>query len=131
LFDFGSDTLVPLTTGEEYFSFIIPMVLTFGLGFELPIVILAAFGIVAPAFLSKYRRHAILLIVLVGAFLTPRDAVATTIALSVPVYALYELSVIASHVVYKRSLRGAVLALLLAIGATLLVYKKRPSAQVI
>ena len=56
------------------------MVLTFGVSFELPIVVLAlaALGIVTPQFLSKYRRHAVVLIVIIGAFLTPGDLVWTT-----------------------------------------------------
>lgn len=107
LFSFGGPSLVPLITAEDYFSFIFAMVLTFGVSFELPIVILAlaALGIVTPQFLSKYRRHAIVLIVIIGAFLTPGDMVWTTIALSVPLYGLYELSVLAAYVIHRRKQR--------------------------
>jgi len=107
LFSFAGPSLVPLITAEDYFSFIFAMVLTFGVSFELPIVILAlaALGIVTPMFLTKYRRHAIVLIVIVGAFLTPSDMVWTTIALSVPLYGLYELSVLAAYVIYRRKMR--------------------------
>jgi Sec-independent protein secretion pathway component TatC len=45
------------------------------------------------------------LIVIAGAFLTPGDMVWTTIALSVPLYALYELSVLAATVIYRRKRR--------------------------
>jgi sec-independent protein translocase protein TatC len=109
LFGFAGPSLVPLITAEDYFSFIFAMVLTFGVSFELPIVILAlaALGIVTPQFLSKYRRHAVVLIVIIGAFLTPGDMVWTTIALSVPLYALYELSVLAAYVIYRRKNRRA------------------------
>ena len=87
---------MPLITAEEYFGFLFAMVLTFGISFELPIVVLAlaALDIVTPQFLSKYRRHAIVAIIVIGAFLTPGDLVWTTIALAVPLYALYELSVV-------------------------------------
>jgi len=107
LFSFAGPSLVPLITAEDYFSFIFAMVLTFGVSFELPIVILAlaTLGIVTPMFLTKYRRHAIVLIVIVGAFLTPGDMVWTTIALSVPLYGLYELSVLAAYVIYRRKMR--------------------------
>jgi sec-independent protein translocase protein TatC len=107
LFSFGGPSLVPLITAEDYFSFIFAMVLTFGVSFELPIVILAlaTLGIVTPMFLTKYRRHAIVLIVIVGAFLTPGDMVWTTIALSVPLYGLYELSVLAAYVIHRRKMR--------------------------
>ncbi|HTJ23154.1 MAG TPA: twin-arginine translocase subunit TatC [Gemmatimonadaceae bacterium] len=104
LFGFAGPSLVPLITAEDYFSFIFAMVLTFGVSFELPIVILAlaALGIVTPAFLSKYRRHAVVLIIIIGAFLTPGDLVWTTVALSVPLYMLYELSVFAARLIYRR-----------------------------
>jgi sec-independent protein translocase protein TatC len=80
------------------------MSLAFGLAFELPIVILAltALGIVTPQFLRKYRRHAIVLCVFVGAFLTPGDLVWTTLAMAVPLYLLYELSIVLSGIVYRR-----------------------------
>jgi sec-independent protein translocase protein TatC len=104
LFGFAGPSLVPLITAEDYFSFIFAMVLTFGLSFELPIVVLAlaALGIVTPQLLSKYRRHAVVVIVIIGAFLTPGDMVWTTIALAVPLYLLYELSVLAAYMIYRR-----------------------------
>jgi sec-independent protein translocase protein TatC len=107
LFGFAGPSLVPLITAEDYFSFVFSMVLTFGVSFELPIVVLAlaALGIVTPQFLSKYRRHAVVLIVIIGAFLTPGDLIWTTVALSVPLYGLYELSVLAAHVIYRRRQR--------------------------
>ena len=107
LMGFGTESMVPLITAEEYFGFVFAMVLTFGLSFELPIVVfaLAALGLVTPQFLAKYRRHAIVLIVIAGAFLTPGDLVWTTIALAVPLYGLYELSVLASFVIDRRRKR--------------------------
>jgi sec-independent protein translocase protein TatC len=107
LLDFGTTTMVPLITAEEYFGFVFAMVLTFGVSFELPIVILAlsALGIVTPQFLSRYRRHAVVIIVIIGAFLTPGDLIWTTIALAVPLYMLYELSVAASYIIYRRKQR--------------------------
>jgi sec-independent protein translocase protein TatC len=107
LMGFAGKSLVPLITAEEYFSFAFAMVLTFGISFELPIVVLAlaVLGIVTPQFLSKYRRHAIVLIVIIGAFLTPGDMVWTTVWLSVPLYGLYELSVVLAYIIYRRKQR--------------------------
>ena len=104
LFNFAGPSLVPLITAEDYFNFLMAMVLTFGVSFELPIVIcaLAALNIVTPQFLNKYRRHALVLIIIIGAFLTPGDMVWTTVALAVPLYALYELSVLAATLIYRR-----------------------------
>jgi sec-independent protein translocase protein TatC len=107
LMGFGTESMVPLITAEEYFGFVFAMVLTFGLSFELPIVVfaLAALGLVTPQFLAKYRRHAIVLIVIAGAFLTPGDLVWTTIALAVPLYGLYELSVLGAFFIDRRRKR--------------------------
>ena len=107
LMGFGTESMVPLITAEEYFGFVFAMVLTFGLSFELPIVVfaLAALGLVTPQFLAKYRRHAIVLIVIAGAFLTPGDLVWTTIALAVPLYGLYELSVLGAFLIDRRRKR--------------------------
>lgn len=113
LFGFSGPSLVPLITAEDYFGYLFTMILTFGLSFELPIVILAlsTLGIVTPSFLRKYRRHTIVLIVAASAVLTPGDAVSTAIALSLPLYALFELSVLVATVVDKKRQRSAELRL--------------------
>ena len=55
-----------------------------------------------PAFLNKFSRHAFVVCVFIGAFLTPGDAVMATIAMAVPLYMLYELSVFLSYFVKRR-----------------------------
>ena len=107
LLGFGTETMLPMITAREYFSFVFAMVLAFGVCFELPIVVLAlsALGIVTPQVLSKFRRHALVLIIIVGAFLTPGDLIWSTIALAVPLYLLFEISVAASYVIYRRKKR--------------------------
>ena len=112
---FGS--LETLITAENYFGFVFSMVLTFGVAFELPVVVLllAAIGLVTPQLLNRYRRHALVAIVVLAAFLTPGDIWMSTIALSVPLYALYEVSVLVSYVIWRhRATDGDALALLLA-----------------
>lgn len=96
--------LDPMITGENYFGFLFSTVLTFGLAFELPVVVLllAAAGLVTPEFLSRYRRHAIVFIVVASAFLTPGDFAWGTIALSISLYALYEVSVLLARVIWSR-----------------------------
>lgn len=107
LMSFGGPSLEPMITASEYFGFAISMTLAFGICFELPIVIisLALLGIVTPKVLNKYRRHAIVVCVIIGAFLTPGDLVWTTIAMAVPLYLLYEVSVVLTIVIYRRRLR--------------------------
>lgn len=103
----GTTGLEAMITAREYFSFAISMSLTFGLVFELPIVILAltALGIITPAFLNAYRRHAIVLCIVGAAFVTPGADPTSLFALAIPLYFLFELSVVLSTAVYKRRLR--------------------------
>jgi sec-independent protein translocase protein TatC len=109
LLSFQTQALEPMITANDYFSFATSMALAFGLCFELPIVILAlaALGLVTPQLLNKYRRHAVVVCVIIGAFLTPGDLVWTTIAMSVPLYLLYELSVLLTYLVARRRARRA------------------------
>ncbi|HEX6535077.1 MAG TPA: twin-arginine translocase subunit TatC [Gemmatimonadaceae bacterium] len=107
LMGFQTQALEPMITASEYFNFATSMALAFGLCFELPIVILAlaALGIVTPQFLNRYRRHAIVVCVIIGAFLTPGDLIWTTVAMAVPLYFLFEMSVALTWVVYRRRQR--------------------------
>ena len=107
LMSFGTAALEPMITASEYFGFAISMTLAFGICFELPIVIvsMALLGIVTPKFLNKFRRHAIVVCVIIGAFLTPGDLVWTTLAMAVPLYFLYEVSVLLTIIIYRRRLR--------------------------
>lgn len=102
-----STALTPMISASEYFDFAITMSLIFGIVFELPIAILllTALGLVNPKFLAKYRRHAIVLCVVAAAFITPGADPTSLFALSVPLYVLYEVSVMASRVVYNRRLK--------------------------
>ncbi|HVD60336.1 MAG TPA: twin-arginine translocase subunit TatC [Gemmatimonadaceae bacterium] len=101
---FESNALTPMIEATEYFGFVFSMMLAFGVAFELPIAILllSALGIVNPKFLSRYRRHAIVITVVVAAFITPDASPTTLFALSVPLYLLYELGVALSYSVTRR-----------------------------
>ena len=101
---FESASLRPMIEATEYFDFALSMMLAFGLAFELPIAILllSALGIVKPEFLSKYRRHAIILTVIASAFITPDASPTTLFALAFPLYMLYELGVALSFFVTRK-----------------------------
>jgi sec-independent protein translocase protein TatC len=107
LFGIQSASIAPMLSATEYFDFAFGMALAFGAVFELPILILAltALGIVSPALLNRFRRHAIVGCVVVAAFITPGGDPTSLLALSIPLYVLYELSVVLSIVVYKRRMR--------------------------
>jgi sec-independent protein translocase protein TatC len=101
---FESSALTPMIEATQYFDFAFSMMLAFGVAFELPIAILllSALGIIKPQFLSRYRRHAIVVTVTVAAFITPDASPTTLFALSVPLYLLYELGVALSYLVTRR-----------------------------
>jgi sec-independent protein translocase protein TatC len=107
LLSFQSSAIEPMLTVSGYFSFAISMALTFGIVFELPMVILAltAVGIVTPKFLNTYRRHAVVLCVVGAAVVTPGADPTSLFALAVPLYFLFELSVILSTVIYRQRQR--------------------------
>jgi len=96
-----------MLTVSEYFGFLFAVSLAFGAMFELPIVILAltAIGVVTPQFLTKYRRHAIVATLIICEIVTPGDFIISTLMLWIPVYGLYELSIIVSRFVYKARLK--------------------------
>ena len=62
---------------------------------------MTALGIVTPAFLARYRRHAILICVVAAAFITPGADPYSLFALTVPLYLLYELSVFVARFIFK------------------------------
>ncbi|MGH7654284.1 MAG: twin-arginine translocase subunit TatC [Gemmatimonadaceae bacterium] len=96
-----------MLTVSEYFGFLFAVSLAFGAMFELPIVILAltAIGLVTPQFLTKYRRHAIVGTLIICEIVTPGDFIISTLMLWIPVYGLYEVSIIVSRFVYKARLK--------------------------
>jgi len=95
--------LQPLITAGDYFGFIIFISLAFGAVFELPILVLVltALGLVTPQALARVRRWAIVISLVVCEIITPGDLVISTLMLWVPVYGLYELSIVVSWVVYR------------------------------
>ena len=99
--------LTPMITASDYFGFAVSMSLMFGVAFELPIAILAltALGIVTPDMLVKFRRHAAVAVLVLSAFVTPGSDPTSLVALAVPLYFLYELSVVMSKALHKRQRR--------------------------
>ena len=88
---------------SEYVSFIGSMVLSFGVAFELPIVvtILASMGIVTGSGLARVRGIAILLIFIAAAIITPPDVV-SQVLLGIPMVLLFELSILLAKGQEKR-----------------------------
>lgn len=90
-------------TVESYIGFVTMLTLATGIIFELPIIIyfLAKIGLVTAAFLSKYRRYALLIIVILAAIVTPPD-VSSQILMSIPLAILYEVGIVIAKRVERR-----------------------------
>lgn len=88
---------------QSYIGMIKTSVIACGLIFEMPIIIyfLSKVGLVTPEFLRKYRKYAIVLILVVAAIVTPPDVV-SQIVVSIPLLILYEISIFISAVVIKN-----------------------------
>ena len=105
LLSFSTDFIVPAISLGRYVSFVGVLTFAFGAIFEIPLVILflARLGIVTPAFLSTKRRHAVVIIFILAAILTPPDVI-TQCLMAGPLMILYELSVFFSKLACKRSI---------------------------
>src|SRR5256714_3779397 len=104
LMSIESTALTPMISATEYFDFAISMCVAFGLVFEVPIAILAltVLGIITPRFLSRYRRHAVIVCLVAAAFITPGADPYSLFALAIPLYVLYEVSVFVAIFAYRK-----------------------------
>jgi len=86
-----------------YFNFVTWLMIGSGLIFELPVLvfILSLFGLLTPEFMGHYRKHAIVIILVLSAFITPPDPV-SLVLMSIPLLLLYELSIGVSWLVNRR-----------------------------
>ncbi len=101
-----SDRIENIYTIDSYMSTIISTVFYTGLFFLLPIVtyFLTKVGLFDSAFLKKYRRHAIVIILILSAIITPPDWI-TQIIVSVPLLLLYEVGILVAIRVEKNALK--------------------------
>lgn len=93
--------LTPQWRINYYLSFVLGLCAVFGLTFELPLVvtILAQIGIASPEFLRQKRSYVIVALVILSALLTPPDVI-TQLMMTIPVWLLYELSILLAGLVY-------------------------------
>ncbi len=102
---FGSEAIKNEFAIDEYMSIIISIMLGSGLVFELPMIsfFLTKLGILTPEFMKKYRRHAIVVIFVASAFLTPGTDPVSQMILAVPLLLLYEISIIISKLSVRKN----------------------------
>lgn len=84
-----------MITLNSYTDMLLTMTLLMGVLFELPIMswFLAKLGLLNSEFMKKYRRHAFVAILIIGAVITPTTDIFTLLVVSVPIYLLYEASI--------------------------------------
>ncbi len=102
---FGSKEIINQFAIDEYMSIIISVMLAAGLIFELPMIsfFLSKLGILTPEFMRKYRKHAIVVIMVAAAILTPGTDPVSQVILAVPLVLLYEISILISKLSTKKS----------------------------
>lgn len=102
---FGTEAIENNFAIDEYFSIIISIMLGAGLVFELPMLsfFLSKIGILSPKLMRKFRKHALVAILVISAFLTPGTDPVSQIVLAVPLVLLYEISIFVSKVSQKKS----------------------------
>lgn len=95
---FGTQAITNNIAVDEYFGFVISVMLAAGIVFELPMVsfFLSKLGILTPKFMRRYRKHAIVIILLLAGILTPSPDVTSQLLLGIPLLILYEVSIIIS-----------------------------------
>lgn len=100
---FATDTLQPMLSVREYLSFATNLVLSSGVAFDFPVVVVAAvaMGVVRTATLARFRRHAYIAIFVIAAVLTPPD-ISSQFLLAVPMLGLFEGSLIVAKFFEKK-----------------------------
>jgi sec-independent protein translocase protein TatC len=91
---------------SSYISVLVTLTLACGLSFQLPVIVfvLSKVGIVTPKFMRTYRRHALILILLIAGIVTPSPDIISQVLVSIPLVILYEISIGVSARVQKYRL---------------------------
>lgn len=105
---FAGESLQPVISVRAYVSFVLGLVLPFGFVFQLPVVagVLTRLGVISPAFLSRSRKYAVLVVFVVAAVMTPPDVV-SQLMLATPLLLLCGASEVVSRLTYRFLQREA------------------------
>ncbi len=101
---FGTKLIENKFDVNYYFGFVSMMVLASGIVFEMPMVsfVLSRFGLLTAKFLRKYRRHSIVVILILAAILTPTPDPINQLIFAAPLFVLYEISILVTAISEKR-----------------------------
>ncbi|MBP9083447.1 MAG: twin-arginine translocase subunit TatC, partial [Bacteroidia bacterium] len=96
-------------TLSSFISTVTMLTLSSGVVFELPVVIyfLSKIGIVTPSFLRTYRRHAMVIILIIAALITPSPDISSQILVAIPLFILYEIGIGVSAMVLRNKEKEA------------------------
>ena len=91
-----SETVSNMLTISSYIDTMMMMSLIFGIIFEIPVVswLLAIFGLLKASWMSQYRRHAVIAILILAAAITPTGDALTLVIVALPIWLLYEVSIL-------------------------------------
>ena len=100
----GSDNIVTAYSPSKYFQLIVFMMLSFGIGFQFPVLLVALelVGVLTPDLLAKWRRYAIVGISVLVAVITPSGDPISMLALTIPMVVFYEAAIIVGRLVNRR-----------------------------
>lgn len=92
---------------SSYISLVATLTLACGVAFQLPIVVfvLSKIGILTPAFMKEYRKHSMIVILIVAAVITPSPDIYSQILVAIPLFLLYEVSIMVSGKVEREKIR--------------------------
>lgn len=95
-------------TMDSYIDTVTTLSLATGIVFELPIIVffLTKFGIMTPQFMRKYRKHAIVVILILAGVITPSPDMTSQLLVAFPLYMLYEISIFVSMYELKRKTKA-------------------------
>jgi sec-independent protein translocase protein TatC len=99
----GGPSLHQILDPTKYLSLIVLLMAVFGLTFEFPVLLvsLELVGVITPTQLSKWRRWAIVLIVVVAGVVTPSSDPFSMMAMAIPLYLFYELSIVVGKLLHR------------------------------
>lgn len=104
---FGTPLIKNNIALQDYISFFLGTLLTAGVVFELPFIsyVLSRVGLLTPAFMKFYRKHAIVAMLIIAAVVTPSTDLVTQMVIAVPMIILYEISIFISAGVQRNKNR--------------------------
>lgn len=91
----------------SYISLVATLTLACGIAFQLPVVVfvLSKVGVLTPAFMREYRKHSMIVILIVAAVITPSPDIYSQILVAIPLFLLFEVSILVSAKVEREKLR--------------------------